>query len=64
MPPLEMQLIVAPSFGGQDLGICELIMSNIAIGLMNPQAMHLVIFALDDDTRDDLRHHWVFGYKT
>ena len=37
MPPLEMQLIVAPSFGGQDLGICELIMSNIAIGLMNPQ---------------------------
>lgn len=64
MPPLEMPLIFAPLFGGKDARICEPIMSYIAISLMNPQTKHLLFFALKDDTRDDLRHHRVFGQKT
>ena len=64
MPPLEMQLIVAPLFRGKDLRICKLIMSDIAIGLTDPETQYLVFFAFKDDTRDDLRHHCMFGYKT
>ena len=64
MPPLEMQLIVAPLFRGKDLRICEPIMSDVAIGLMNPETMHLVFFALKDNARDYLRHHCMFGFET
>jgi hypothetical protein len=52
MPPLEMQLIVAPLFRGKDLRICEPIMSDVAIGLMHPETMHVVFFALKDKARD------------
>jgi hypothetical protein len=64
MPPLEVQLIVAPLFRGKDVRICEPIVGNVAIGLVNPEAVHLVFFAFKDDTRDYLRHHRVFGHKT
>ena len=59
-----MRLRIGPLLLGEKAGLSELIMGDISIGFLHPEAYQVLVFPCEDETGDQRLHHRVFGCET